>query len=496
MAVLLGLGGGCRPGEFAATPGSLSVSDARTVQDSATRPGSDAAAITCPSGAAQIQQQIFVRSCAAAGCHGSMNPALGLDLVSPNLEARLLGAPSIGCRGEQMLVAGQPDLSQLYRKISDAVPECGERMPAALPALSEGEVVCLQRWILTLVAPDGGAPRADGGAGRDAGVDQTVAPGCPSGQAMCGTTCTSLATDRNNCGTCARTCGASQTCSAGICACTGGLTDCAGACVDLQSNGADCGACGHACATGTVCSGGSCVKGGCGASTTNCNGSCVDLQSSVLDCGACGHGCASGQSCSAGTCACPSGSTLCGSACTATSTDSLNCGSCGHACGAGSSCVGGSCALSCAAGTTVCSGACVSTSSDARNCGSCGHACASGESCNAGVCVGCGPPVSFSGQVQPIFNASCTSNCHSGNHPAGGLSLASSASYGELVNVASSCNGLRFVAPGSPQTSYLINKLTGSGVCSGSVMPKAGSELPQAQVDLIRGWICQGAPKN
>ncbi len=61
---------------------------------------------------------------------------------------------------------------------------------------------------------------------------------------------------------------------------------------------------------------------------------------------------------------------------------------------------------------------------------------------------------------------------------------------------ASTCRGLRQVAPGSPASSYLINKLTGVDMCAGSVMPKAGGELPKAQIDLIRGWICQGAPNN
>jgi hypothetical protein len=110
--------------------------------------------------------------------------------------------------------------------------------------------------------------------------------------------------------------------------------------------------------------------------------------------------------------------------------------------------------------------------------------------------VGCGPTVSFAGQVQPIFDASCTTNCHSGNRPAGNLSLVTGAAYAELVNVASTCNGRKYVAPGSPETSYLINKVSGVGMCSGSVMPKMGSELSQSQIDLIRAWICQGAPKN
>jgi hypothetical protein len=112
------------------------------------------------------------------------------------------------------------------------------------------------------------------------------------------------------------------------------------------------------------------------------------------------------------------------------------------------------------------------------------------------VCVGCGATVSFANQVQPIFNNDCTTNCHSGNHPAGGLSLVAGAAYAELVNVTSSCSGRKQVAPGSPDTSYLLNKLTGTNICAGTAMPKADSMLPSAQIDLIRAWICNGAPKN
>jgi hypothetical protein len=33
------------------------------------------------------------------------------------------------------------------------------------------------------------------------------------------------------------------------------------------------------------------------------------------------------------------------------------------------------------------------------------------------------------------------------------------------------------------------------GLCSGTQMPVTGG-LPSAQIDLIRTWICRGAPNN
>jgi hypothetical protein len=128
----------------------------------------------------------------------------------------------------------------------------------------------------------------------------------------------------------------------------------------------------------------------------------------------------------------------------------------------------------------------------------CGKVCSGAQPCTAGVC-GCGPPVAFGAQVQPILTANCASaGCHTGMRPAGALSLVSGSSYGALVNVASSsvCTSMVRVSPGFATKSYLMNKLTGNGICSGTQMPKAGASLPSAQLQIISGWICEGAPNN
>jgi hypothetical protein len=78
------------------------------------------------------------------------------------------------------------------------------------------------------------------------------------------------------------------------------------------------------------------------------------------------------------------------------------------------------------------------------------------------------------------------------------MSLAAGKSYGQIVNVlASECkDGRKRVLPGNPSASYLVQKVTGVNMCSGSEMPKAGMGLAAAQTQLIANWIYSGAPNN
>ncbi len=61
-----------------------------------------------------------------------------------------------------------------------------------------------------------------------------------------------------------------------------------------------------------------------------------------------------------------------------------------------------------------------------------------------------------------------------------------------LYQVASTQDGnIQRVNPGNPDMSYLIAKLEGSAA-TGNVMPPSGA-LPQAEIDVIRQWISDGA---
>ena len=95
-----------------------------------------------------------------------------------------------------------------------------------------------------------------------------------------------------------------------------------------------------------------------------------------------------------------------------------------------------------------------------------------------------------------VFTPRCA-GCHNGtgaNLP-GVMNLTSvSASHAALVGVASrEMPALLRVAPGDPNTSYLIHKLEGGPVIVGGRMPAGGPFLPQTTIDGIRLWITNGA---
>src|SRR5450432_133148 len=75
---------------------------------------------------------------------------------------------------------------------------------------------------------------------------------CPSMQTACGGSCTTTATDVNNCGSCGHACNAAggETCVGSVCTCTAG-TDCSGACVDTTTDSNNCNGCNLACSMAT-----------------------------------------------------------------------------------------------------------------------------------------------------------------------------------------------------------------------------------------------------
>jgi hypothetical protein len=135
------------------------------------------------------------------------------------------------------------------------------------------------------------------------------------------------------------------------------------------------------------------------------------------------------------------------------------------------------------------------------------------------------PTISFMNDVMPIFQTSCATStlCHQGitgsTVPAMSLLYlgdgAGASTDPLLVYVALSAVAshelptMSYVAPGDPTMSYLMHKMDGdmcqftsqcdvlsaSPIPCGVVMP-VPCALPDAQRDVVRRWIAQGAQNN
>jgi hypothetical protein len=111
---------------------------------------------------------------------------------------------------------------------------------------------------------------------------------------------------------------------------------------------------------------------------------------------------------------------------------------------------------------------------------------------------------SFAQNVQPIFNARCTS-CHSGTNATGDLDLSAGVSYANLVNRAASSScaaavpGAVRVRPADTAGSMLWRKLANTADKCGRAMPFGSTGLitvARSEFDIIEKWIQDGALNN
>jgi PKD repeat protein len=102
--------------------------------------------------------------------------------------------------------------------------------------------------------------------------------------------------------------------------------------------------------------------------------------------------------------------------------------------------------------------------------------------------------VDFDNNIQPIFTSSCVA-CHNDIATnSGGLDLQPGASFAELVNrYSSEASGIKLVDPGSPERSYLMEKINSGKPQIGTRM-RPNDPMPLANQALIRDWISQLTP--
>ncbi len=99
----------------------------------------------------------------------------------------------------------------------------------------------------------------------------------------------------------------------------------------------------------------------------------------------------------------------------------------------------------------------------------------------------------FTDIQKEIFNTSCALNgCHAG---AVNPNLSEGNAYNNIVNKPSS-NGIPYIKPNEPDNSYLLQKVLGSSIISGSRMPLNNSPLDKVQITALTEWINDGAKNN
>jgi hypothetical protein len=108
----------------------------------------------------------------------------------------------------------------------------------------------------------------------------------------------------------------------------------------------------------------------------------------------------------------------------------------------------------------------------------------------------------YTASVAPIFGTQITLGrasgkctfCHYPGAPSGLDILAPFDAATGLVNRTSTRYGAKLVAPGDPDGSVLMKKLT--GMTAGNQMPLHHPRLTTAQVKTLKDWIAAGAPSN
>jgi len=117
------------------------------------------------------------------------------------------------------------------------------------------------------------------------------------------------------------------------------------------------------------------------------------------------------------------------------------------------------------------------------------------------ACTGAMP--SLAKDVWPIL-ATCTGEmCHGGGifgptgpTPAWGGAANVHAYFVNKPATRDTCAPGMLVTPGDLTHSYLMNKMTGIGMCPGTMTMPRGVALPRARIQTIADWICSGAPDN
>jgi hypothetical protein len=94
----------------------------------------------------RVQNEIFTPTCANLGCHDPLGRQQGMVLKAGSAYANIVNAPSTEVPSLVRVAPNDPAGSYLYRKITGS-GITGDRMPQALPPLSDAQIKLVRDWI-------------------------------------------------------------------------------------------------------------------------------------------------------------------------------------------------------------------------------------------------------------------------------------------------------------------------------------------------------------
>jgi hypothetical protein len=132
--------------------------------------GGEGGGIRCNLTVADVPNTLFRTSCGTSSCHDATAPAAELDLVTDGVQTRLLDVPSTQCGSFLLIDRTTPESSLIIDKVTNSIPNCGDRMPLGLSGgLPPESIACVREWVDLVVGggSDGGSDAATDSPGAD-----------------------------------------------------------------------------------------------------------------------------------------------------------------------------------------------------------------------------------------------------------------------------------------------------------------------------------------
>lgn len=107
---------------------------------------------TCD-GTVNVEKDVFLGTCATAGCHTTAAQSSSLDLESPGAATRMLNKAAIGCNNQVLL---KSDVTGYFFNKLTNTPTCGSPMPLGKSTLTANQVACVKEYLSDGL--DGGTP--------------------------------------------------------------------------------------------------------------------------------------------------------------------------------------------------------------------------------------------------------------------------------------------------------------------------------------------------